>query len=62
MKVTVQKGKQSFDPPLLEQRRLEAGEAGRRGNIPTTFSLHFEKLKVQITVSCGRNTQSLTLV
>jgi hypothetical protein len=51
MKVKIKKDKQSADSPLLEQRRLAAGESGRRGKIPTTFSLLFEMLKVQNTVS-----------
>ncbi len=60
MKVKVKKDKQSADSPLLEQRRQAAGEAGRRGKIPTTFSLLFEMLKVQNTVSWGWNKQSFT--
>jgi hypothetical protein len=58
--VKVKKDKQSADSPLLEQRRQAAAEAGRRGNIPTSFSLLYEVLKVQNTVYCGRNKQSFT--
>jgi hypothetical protein len=50
MKVKVQKDKQSADSPLLEQRRPAAGESGRRGKIPTTFSLLFEMLEKKFKI------------
>jgi hypothetical protein len=63
MKVMVKKDKQSADSPLLEQRRLAAAEEGRRGNIPTTFSLlFFEMLNAKNTVSWQSSRKMLNYV